>query len=140
MVQTFAKSAAADALGKEQMIWAAIDLMHVLDITAKSLAKLPARLDHPNAHFGVRATRATVADPEVAKAAEMLTALAARFQNTTASSVPVAVRAEQRSHDTGPLSSTTHSPVPAYVFRLEPGVESPGVAPEVSPSGFALRR
>jgi len=110
LVQAYAKSATTAAPEKEQMLSAAIDLMHVLDITARTLAKLPASLDHPDVNAGMTftmlrgvepfiggaaermlilerlhqlatgATRATVAVPEIAKAAKMLAALAARFQ------------------------------------------------------------
>ncbi len=109
LVQAYAKSATAAAPEKERMLSAAIDLMHVLDITAKTLVKLPASLDRPDVNAGMTftmlrgvepfiggiaetrlvlerlqqlakgANRAMVAVPEIAKAAEMLTALAARF-------------------------------------------------------------
>jgi len=112
LVQAYSKSATEAAPEKAQMLSAAIDLMHVLDITAKTLAKLPASLDHPDVNAGMTFTmlrgvepfshgaaekmlilerlhqlatgarRATVALPEIAKAAEILTALAGRFSGT----------------------------------------------------------
>lgn len=110
LVQTYAKSAAAAAPEKERMLSAAIDLMHVLEMTAKTLAKLPAVLAHDGVNAGMTFTmlrgvepfiggeaektliserlqqlatgamRAAHVVPEIVKATEKLTALAACFE------------------------------------------------------------
>ena len=113
LVQAYTKSATAAAPDKERMLSAAIDLMHVLGITAKILVKFPACLDNPGVHAGMTFTmlrgvepfiggaaektlimerlhqlatgakRAVPAVPEIAEAAETLAALARRFSAAT---------------------------------------------------------
>ena len=110
LVQAYTKSAPTAAPAKERMLSAAIELMHVLDRTAKALAKLPAGRDHPGVHAGMTFTmlrgvepflggtventlirerlhqlasgarRAARAVPEIVPAAAALAALAAGFQ------------------------------------------------------------
>lgn len=110
LVQVYAKSASGAAPEKELMLSAAIDLMHVLEMTSKVLVKLPAALDHPGIKAGMTFTvlrgvepfiggavektlilerlrqlvmgarRASRAVPDVGKATEKLMALANRFE------------------------------------------------------------
>ncbi len=70
LVQAYAKSAPTAAPEKERMVSAAIGLMHVLDRTAKALAKLPACLDHPGVNAGMTFTMLRAVEPFVGGAAE----------------------------------------------------------------------
>lgn len=69
LVQAYAQPAAA-APTKERMLAAAIRLMHVLDKTAKALAKLPASLDHPGINAGMTFTMLRGVEPFIGGAAE----------------------------------------------------------------------
>jgi hypothetical protein len=56
LVQAYSKSATSARSEKERMLSAAIDLMHVLSIVAKALAKLPAVRGHQGVNAGMTFT------------------------------------------------------------------------------------
>jgi hypothetical protein len=56
LVQAYSKSATSARSEKERMLSAAIDLMHVLSIVAKTLAKLPAVRGHQGVNAGMTFT------------------------------------------------------------------------------------
>ncbi len=72
LVQAYSKSAVAAAPEKKQLLSAAIELMHVLSISASSLAKLPASTDHPDVNAGMTFTMLRGVEPFVQGAAEHL--------------------------------------------------------------------